>query len=350
MGSNIKRGIMDIYTNLHYHGDGHCLLASTRDECSSSYVQILSEVAQSLYPEFNFTIEYLPSKEGSFLDRIRVKAKKEFEKQPLIVTAEMAVATVSIVTLIFMAMSYRGNILNTETTRMATCIDLHTGIKEKIEQYNNQHPEEPLVIENSRLKAMCGDIIKKRKNKFYKGLIMDSTITQQDLELTRENKDAIRYTIGRKEFKYYLEDLQEDTTPSTYEIRKVRIESPVIVNSNKIWRASDWDTKENLNFYLEDHNFRNNFLLGLYPVKTSKKDDILIGLFEFKKKQDKDGKIKVTRKSVINVFQYQDHQIKPIPDNLKQYLPKEDSFIGGDDELFPKYNFRKIVKDKEDDN
>ena len=189
---------MSICTNLHYYGNGHSLLAITRDECSSSYVQILSEVAHSLYPEFNFTIEYLPSKEGSFLDTICVKAKKEFEKQPLLVTAEVAVATASIVTLIFMAMSYHGDTLNTEATRMATCIDLYTEMQGKIEQYNAQHSEEALVIENKRLKAMCGDLIKKRKNKFYKGLMMDPAITQQDFELTRENKTPIRYSSGRK--------------------------------------------------------------------------------------------------------------------------------------------------------
>lgn len=340
---------MSICTNLHYYGDGHSLLAITRDECSGSYVQILSEVAHALYPELNFIVEYLPSAEGCFLDRIRVKAKKEFEKQPILVSCEVAATIVGLITLIFMSTSYRSDTLNADSTRMSTCIDLHTKMQTEIEQYNSQHPEEPLVIENKRLQAMCSDLIKKRKNKFYKGLMMDPAITQQDFELTRENKTPIRYSIGRKEFKYYLEDLQEDNTPSAYEIRKVRIESPVIVNSNKIWRASDWDTKENLNFYLEDHNFRTNFLLGLYPVKTSKKDDVLIGLFEFKKKQDKDGKIKVTRKSVINVFQYQDHQIKPIPDNLKQYLPKEDSFVAGDDELFPKYNFKEAIKDRRDD-
>lgn len=339
---------MSICTNLHYYGNEHSLLAITRDECSGSYVQILSEIAHSLYPEFDFTIEYLPSKEGSFLDTICVKAKKEFEKQPILVSCEVAATIVGLITLIFMSMSYKSNILNADSTRMSTCIDLHTKMQAEIEQYNSKHPEEPLVIENKRLQAMCSDLIKKRKNKFYKGLMMDSTITQQGLELTRENKTPIRYTIARKDFKYYLENLQEDNTPSTYEIRKVRIESPVIVNSNKIWRASDWDTKENLNFYLEDHNFRTNFLLGLYPVKTSKKDDVLIGLFEFKKKQNKDGKIKVTRKSVINVFQYQDHKIKDIPENLKQFLPSKTSKIAGENELFPGFNFDNGKKDQND--
>ncbi|WP_428051908.1 MULTISPECIES: hypothetical protein [Candidatus Avelusimicrobium] len=340
---------MDIETDLHYYGQGYAILAATRDECSSSYAQLLSDIATALYPGLEFAIEYLPSQKGSFLDRISFRnVKKEFNKTPIAVTSSMLTAIVSIAAL-FMQMSYADARKATTADRIATCIDIYTGMQKQIQEHNAKNPEDPIIVDGSQLKKACGDIIKKRKNKFYKGLLTDSNIQKHEIEIKKTQGKPLLYSVERKDFVNYIEDLNDTNIPSIHEIRKVRVEAPVIVNEDKVWRASDWETDENLNFYLKDHNFRSQFLAGFYPAKTSKKDDLLIGLFEFKRKQDKDGKIKVTRKSVINVFQYQNHQIKPIPDNLKQYLPKEDSFVAGDDELFPKYNFKEAIKDKSDD-
>lgn len=340
---------MEIETDLHYYGKGYSVLAITRDECSSSYTQLLSDIAAALYPDSEFVIEYLPSQKGSFLDRIVFKsAKKEFEKSPITSIGSM-VSAIATVAALFMQMNYAEARKATKADRIASCIDIYAGMQKQIEEYNANNPDEQIMVDDKQLQKACGDVIKKRKNKFYKGLLSDPNIQKQEIEVKKPQGKPLLYAVERKDFVNYIEDLNDINIPPAYEIRKVRVEAPVIVNEDKIWRASDWQTNENLNFYLKDHNFRSQFLAGFYPVKTSKKDDLLIGLFEFKKKQDKDGKIKVTRKSVINVFQYQDHQIKPIPDNLKQYLPKEDSFVAGDDELFPKYNFKEAIKDKEDD-
>lgn len=339
---------MDIETDLHYFGYGHSILAITRDECSGSYAQLLSDIATALYPDFEFAIEYLPSQKGSFLDRIIFRnAKSEFQKSPIAVTSSV-ITTVVTVAALFMQMSYVDARKAAKADRIATCIDIYTGMQQKIKEYNTNNPDEQIVLDDEQLQRACGDIIKKRKNKFYKGLLSDQNIQKQEIEVKKAQGKSLLYSIGRKDFVNYIEDLNDINIPSTYEVRKARVEAPVIVNENKIWRASDWETNENLNFYLKDHNFRNRFLAGFYPVKTSKKDDLLIGLFEFKRKQDKDGKIKVTKKTVIDVFQYQDHKIKDIPDNLKQFLPSKTSKIAGENELFPGFNFDNGEKDKND--
>ncbi len=339
---------MEIETDLHYYGQGSSILAVTRDECSSSYAQLLSDIATALYPDLEFAIEYLPSQKGSFLDRIVFRnAPKEFKKSPIVVTSSV-ITTITTVAALFMQMSYADARKATKADRIATCIDIYTGTQKQIQEHNTDNPEDPIIVDDGQLQKACGDIIKKRKNKFYKGLMTDPNIQKHEIEVKKQGKPLL-YSVERKDFVNYIEDLKDTNILPIHEIRKVRVEAPVIVNDDKIWRASDWETDENLNFYLKDHNFRSQFLAGFYPVKTSKKDDLLIGLFEFKRKQNKDGKIKITKKSVIDVFQYQDHKIKDIPENLKQYLPKEDTFVAGEDELFPHYNFKEAIKEKGDD-
>lgn len=339
---------MDIETDLHYFGHGNSILAITRDECSSSYAQLLADIATALYPNFEFAIEYLPSQKGSFLDRIIFRSvKEEYSKAPITATASMVTVITSIAAL-FMQMSYVDARKATKADRIATCIDIYTGMQQKIKEYNTNNPDDQIVLEEEQLQRACGDIVKKRKNKFYKGLLSDQNIQKQEIEVKKPQGKSLVYSIERKDFINYIEDLKDINIPSVYEIRKARVEAPVIVNEDKIWRASDWETDENLNFYLKDHDFRNQFLAGFYPVKTSKKDDLLIGLFEFKRKQDKDGKIKVTKKTVVDVFQYQDYKVKDIPDNLKQFLPSKTSKIAGENELFPGFNFDNGEKDKND--
>lgn len=336
---------MDIETNLHYYGQGSAILAVTRDECSSSYAQLLSDIATALYPDLEFVIEYLPSQKGSFLDRIVFRnAKKEFEKSPITATGAM-VSAVATIAALFMQMDYAEARKGARAERIATCIDLYTGMQKQIQEHNAKNPEDPIEVDDEQLQKACGDIIKKRKNRFYKGLMADPNIKKHEIEVKKPGKPLL-YSVERNDFVNYIEDLNDVNILPLHEIRKVRVEAPVIVNEDKIWRASDWETDENLNFYLKDHNFRNQFLAGFYPVKTSKKDDLLIGLFEFKRKQDKDGKIKVTKKTVIDVFQYQDHKIKDIPENLKQFLPSKTSKIAGEDELFPGFDFNNVEKDQ----
>ncbi len=170
---------------------------------------------------------------------------------------------------------------------------------------------------NDKLKAQNVDVSYFPKafsgrSQFYKACFSDKTI--KGLEFCNSGEFAIK----KSDFVNYFTDEYKKELPLESKLHKLAIISPIIKKRKKSkskWRAECLESQEVLSFVLKDKDFSDKFLLGEYPLKNSKGDDIIIALFEYRK-VEVDGNEKVIKVSVTKVYFF-NKQIEDLPNGMR---------------------------------
>ena len=119
--------------------------------------------------------------------------------------------------------------------------------------------------------------------------------------------------------RYISQDIIREL-PDTLVLQELTIYKPVNIPSDNQWSFKDNKTKQNLNANITDEEFKNDFLLGQYPLKSTRNNDIITALVRYER-QMINGEEKVVGKKIDTVFKFNDTEIKPIPKQLLFNLP-----------------------------
>ncbi len=183
-------------------------------------------------------------------------------------------------------------------------------VKDMIVGFYSQDTEQLKVPQEMNL-----DIAIKAKSDFYTMCSKNTDI--KGIGFTNDNKFIIR----RPDLPRYISQDIIRELPDTLVLQELTIYKPVNIPSDNQWSFKDNKTKQNLSANIIDEEFKNSFLLGKYPLKSTKNNDIIIALVRYER-QMINGEEKVIGKKIDTVFQFNDIVIKPIPEQLLFNLPR----------------------------
>lgn len=161
------------------------------------------------------------------------------------------------------------------------------------------------------------DVAVKAKSDFY-----TMCCNNQDIKgLGFHSNDE--FPIKRSDFpRYVSKDIIRDL-PDELVLHELIVYKPINIPSDNQWSFKDNKTQSIINATINDEGFKNGFLSGKYPLKSSKQNDIIIALLRYKRKMI-NGEEKIVGKEIDTVFKFNDKNIKPLPDNILFNLPKYD--------------------------
>ena len=158
------------------------------------------------------------------------------------------------------------------------------------------------------------DIAIKAKSDFY--TMCSNNFDIKGIGFTNDNN----FIIKRQDLPRYISQDIIRKIPDTLVLQELIIYKPVNIPSDNQWSFKDNKTKQNLNANITDDEFKNNFLLGQYPLKSSRDNDVIVALVRYER-QMVNGEEKVVGKKINTVFKFNDTVIKPIPKQLLFNLP-----------------------------
>jgi hypothetical protein len=180
-------------------------------------------------------------------------------------------------------------------------------VKGFLERNNDALAAGEIKIENFP-KAFAG------RTDFYRVCQEDSEI--KAIEFCKDGK----FQIKKSDFCNYITGDHIKNLPPEKKLHKLAIVSPIIKKRKKSklkWKAEDTLSNSLSDFAMEDDNFKTKFLAGDYPLKESGEDDVITGLFEYKKIEI-NGEVKLTNSvAAKKIYQFNDQKISDIPNNLK---------------------------------
>lgn len=154
----------------------------------------------------------------------------------------------------------------------------------------------------------------KFKSEFYKKCIANDEIKGLGFE------DDDHFPVKRTNFLKHvsLEDKIRDV-PSEFFIFDATIIASVNVDKNYKWRIKNNASGELISTYMNDDDFKARLLDGKNPLKRSSKDDIIKVLVEYKR-HEKNGEIEIKEKSINTIYNFNDEQIKSVPEGLLEKI------------------------------
>lgn len=185
-----------------------------------------------------------------------------------------------------------------------------TLIKDMIVGFYSQSTERLKVPQEMNL-----DIAIKAKSDFYTMCSKNTDI--KGIGFTNNNN----FIIKRSDFPRYISQDIIREIPDTLVLQELTIYKPVNIPSDNQWSFKDNKTKQNLNAHIIDEEFKNNFLLGRYPLKSTKNNDVIVALVRYER-QMINGEEKIIGKKIDTVFKFNDISIKSIPEKWLFNLPR----------------------------
>lgn len=183
-------------------------------------------------------------------------------------------------------------------------------IKDSIIGFYSQDTEQLKVPQEMNL-----DIAIKAKSDFYTMCSKNKDI--KGIGFTNDRN----FIIKRPDLPRYISQDIIREIPDTLVLQELTIYKPVNIPSDNQWSFKDNRTKQNLNANIIDEEFKNDFLLGQYPLKSTRNNDIIVALVRYER-QMVNGEEKVIGKKIDTVFKFNDTIIKPIPKQLIFNLPR----------------------------
>ena len=80
-------------------------------------------------------------------------------------------------------------------------------------------------------------------------------------------------------------------------------------------------TGQNLNASITDEEFKKDFLLGKYPLKSTRNNDTIVALVRYERQMLNGEEINLAKK-IDTVFKFNETIIKPIPEQFIFNLPR----------------------------
>lgn len=182
-------------------------------------------------------------------------------------------------------------------------------IKDMIIGFYSQDTEQLKVPQEMNL-----DIAIKAKSDFYTMCSNNKDI--KGIGFTNDN----HFIIKRPDLPRYISQDIIRNIPDTLVLQELTIYKPVNIPSDNQWSFKDNRTKQNINAHITDEEFKNNFLNGQYPLKSTQNNDIIVALVRYER-QMVNGEEKITGRKIDTVFKFNDMVIKPIPNEFIFNLP-----------------------------
>lgn len=252
----------------HFWVPDNEIRANTRNKYWEDFSNIIHRIASIIYPNIEIEVLFLPPKNWSYNDIIKVVSKHQFATFNVIV----AIWTISLLALTYIDSHEEHN--HTEKWWVVDdtkkCLELEKMIEDiKKDWYDIENiPEE-------KLKEVCWDIkIKKSKNDAITTLKLDDMITNDEVILLNNKNQIIKkHNIQRKNFDRYIEYVPENEEFVKSNIEWIiEIISPV-VKQKKEWKWIPWKwiyywenikekwldilrNWEEINFYMQDEDFK----------------------------------------------------------------------------------------------
>ena len=158
------------------------------------------------------------------------------------------------------------------------------------------------------------DMAIKAKSDFY-------TMCSQNVDIRGIGftNDA-NFIIKRSDLPRYISQDIIRELPDTLVLQELTIYKPVNIPSDNQWSFKDNKTKQNLNAHITDEEFKNSFLFGQYPLKSTRDNDIIVALVRYER-QMVNGEEKIISRKIDTVFKFNNTIIKPIPEQIPYNLP-----------------------------
>lgn len=158
------------------------------------------------------------------------------------------------------------------------------------------------------------DIAIKAKSDFY--TMCGNNLDIKGIGFTNDDN----FIIKRQDLPRYISQDIIRQIPDTLVLQELVIYKPVNIPSDNQWSFKDKKTKQTLNANITDDEFKNNFLHGQYPLKSTIDNDVIVALVRYER-QMVNGEEKIVGKKIDTVFKFNDTIIKPIPEQLLFNLP-----------------------------
>ena len=145
------------------------------------------------------------------------------------------------------------------------------------------------------------------KNKFYQ-----ETLKNPEIKWLWFSKEDI-FPVSRNEFAYRIVDLKHKTSliDPIEKFHKLKVVSPINTKEDKelCRQVKDVQKKsQRFNIYMEDQNFYDFFLNNPFFINT------FIVKVSYHIERDDNWEIQIKKKSIVNVYQYNDTIFTPLPE------------------------------------
>lgn len=167
------------------------------------------------------------------------------------------------------------------------------------------------------------DKIIKAQNDFYVELSKDENIKGIGFS---GNED---FPIKRRDFTLHTSSDIERKLPTLETIKHLVIYRSLNVDEDGKWEFRDKADGTHISAYIEDEQFKQQFLGGKTPLKKTKKDDELVALVEYDRKM-KNGSNVPPVMTIKEIYRFNNKELKKVPDNLVENVLKKKETSQGD--------------------
>lgn len=247
--------------------------------------------------KLDFRIIVLPSEKGSF------KAKLGFIWNKIIIPITVIPAILSVPSVPFVQGFIEG-FTNEKFDDKATGKEIGQYFVNIVE--NIFTTENELIFSKMQNKINCDKAIK-AKSDFYKMCLNNQNIKAIGFD------EGELFPIHRNSFYKHIiiKDLIREVE-SDFQVHYAIIISSININSDQPWKFKDIQSNKSISARMRDDNFKRKFLLGQYPLKKSKHDDMITITIEYKKKEI-NGEIKDDGEYVTAVHKFNNINISQVP-------------------------------------
>lgn len=183
-------------------------------------------------------------------------------------------------------------------------------VKDSIIGFYSQDTEQLKVPQEINL-----DVAIKAKSDFYTMCSKNTDI--KGIGFTNDRN----FIIKRPDLPRYISQDIVRKLPDTLVLQELIIYKPVNIPSDSQWSFKDNKTKQNLSAFISDEDFKNDFLSGKYPLKSSESNDIILALVCYER-QMVNGEEKIISRKIKKVFKFNDIEISSVTGKFILNVPK----------------------------
>ncbi len=287
---------------IHFNVPNHYLPLVEFIETANDVANILEDFNLKFFEgKLNIQILVMPSEDGSFLKKLGISVVLATTVSWGFIESDTGKGFVKGLT--GHEPSYWAEKAGKKTKELLILKESTTGFLEK----DNQTLNDFGIHENDFPSAF------KARNSFYRMCLEDAEIAGIEFN------DSGDFPISRANFaNYFTPEVAVDDAPpkSVYKIHQLDIVAPVICEgSSAQWRTRDAKTLTPLNFHLKDDEFFQGILSGKYPLKETKKNDVITVCIEYIIMEE-NGEEKVCERNAIKVYKFNDVLIAKVPDDI----------------------------------
>lgn len=159
------------------------------------------------------------------------------------------------------------------------------------------------------------DIAIKAKSDFY--TMCSNNLDIKGIGFTNDDN----FIIKRQDLPRYISQDIIRKIPDTLVLQELVIYKPVNIPSDNQWSFKDNKTKQNLSAFISDEDFKNDFLSGKYPLKSSESNDIILALVCYER-QMVNGEERIISRKIKKVFKFNDIEISSVTGKFILNVPK----------------------------